>query len=64
MKEEKKFSFEQAMEELEQIVAQLESGATDMDKSFALYERGVKLTKFCESYLDEKQKLLSPEEKV
>lgn len=60
--EEKKMSFEQAMEELEKTVAELESGNVDMDKAFKLYEKGIKLTKFCEDYLDSKQKLISKEE--
>lgn len=61
--EEKKMSFELAMEELEKTVAELESGNVDMDKAFELYEKGIKLTKFCEDYLESKQKLISKEEK-
>ena len=33
-------SFEQALSELEKIVAQLESGQAPLEESIALYERG------------------------
>ena len=54
-------TYEQAMKELEKTVAELESGNVDMDKSFALYEKGVKLAKYCEDYLSEKEKSLKGE---
>ncbi len=50
-----KMTFEQAMAELEQIVAQLERGQADLDASIAAYERGVALKKFCEARLKEAQ---------
>lgn len=59
---EKKMTYEKAMCELEQTVAQLESDTTDMDKAFELYEKGVKLAKFCENYLTEKEKGLKEAE--
>ena len=59
---EKKMTYEKAMRELEQTVAQLESDTTDMDKAFELYEKGVKLAKFCEDYLTEKEKGLKEAE--
>ena len=61
---EKKMTYEQAMKELEATVAQLESGKADMDTAFELYEKGLKLTKFCEEYLDEKEKLFKAEEQA
>lgn len=60
---EKKMTYEQAMKELEATVAQLESGNVEMDKAFELYEKGLKLTKFCEAYLNEKEKLFQAEDK-
>jgi len=51
-------SFEQAMAELERVVADLEGGDVPLDKSIALYERGAELKKHCEA------KLKSAEEKV
>ena len=58
----KDLTYEQAMQELEKTVSLLESGNTDMDKAFELYEKGVKLAKFCEDYLSEKEKSLKGEE--
>jgi exodeoxyribonuclease VII small subunit len=44
-------SFEAAMRELEEIVAALEKGNVDLDKSIALYERGEALKKHCDALL-------------
>lgn len=46
-------SFEEAMRELESIVTQLDSGAVELEKSIALYERGAKLKAHCEKKLGE-----------
>jgi exodeoxyribonuclease VII small subunit len=45
-------SFEQALSELEKIVAQLESGQAPLEESIALYERGAKLKAHCEARLE------------
>ncbi len=44
-------SFEAALEELESIVAKLESGEAPLDESIALYARGDKLRAQCEARL-------------
>lgn len=44
-------NFEAALGELERIVAQLESGNVELEKSIALYERGAKLRQHCEDKL-------------
>ena len=44
-------SFEQALAQLEEIVAKLESGQTELERSIVLYERGAKLKAHCESRL-------------
>ncbi|WP_340108019.1 exodeoxyribonuclease VII small subunit [Pikeienuella sp. HZG-20] len=44
-------SFEQAMEELESVVSQLENAQVPLDKSIDLYERGEKLRAHCEARL-------------
>ena len=44
-------SFEQAMAELEDIVAQLEKGEAALENSIALYERGAKLRAHCDGRL-------------
>ncbi|MBV1934799.1 MAG: exodeoxyribonuclease VII small subunit [Parvibaculaceae bacterium] len=46
-----KLSFEKALEELEQIVGQLESGNAPLEKSIELYERGNALKAHCETAL-------------
>ncbi|MFC3070772.1 exodeoxyribonuclease VII small subunit [Phenylobacterium soli] len=45
-------SFEQALAELEQIVARLESGQAPLDDSIRLYERGAALKAHCEQRLE------------
>ena len=45
-------SFEQALAELEQIVAKLESGQAPLEQSIELYERGALLKSHCETRLD------------
>lgn len=47
----KALTFEQAAQELENIVRQLESGSVDLEDSIALYSRGVALKERCESIL-------------
>jgi exodeoxyribonuclease VII small subunit len=45
-------SFEQALAELEQIVARLESGQAPLEDSIRLYERGAALKSHCEARLE------------
>lgn len=45
-------SFEQAVGELETIVASLERGDVALDKSIEIYERGEALKKHCEALLN------------
>ena len=46
-------SFEQAFQQLEEIVAQLEQGDLPLDQTLALHERGQKLAEHCARKLDE-----------
>lgn len=46
-----KLSFEDALAQLEKIVAQLESGNVELEKSIELYERGNRLKAHCETRL-------------
>ncbi len=56
---EKNMTFEQAMERLEAIVGELESGKCTLDRSLALFEEGTKLTAFCSAQLkDAEQKII------
>ena len=43
--------FETAMAELETIVGRLEKGTVTLDESIAIYERGERLRKHCETLL-------------
>ena len=45
-------SFEQALAELEQIVARLESGQAPLEDSIRMYERGAALKAHCEARLE------------
>lgn len=51
----KRLSFEEALLELEQTVAELESGNMSLDGSLALFERGRLLADHCSSLLDKAQ---------
>jgi len=44
-------SFEEAMRELEGVVARLEHGEATLEESIALYERGARLRAHCEARL-------------
>ena len=48
--------FEVAMEELESIVEQLESGDLSLEDSLAAFEKGVTLVKYCNQKLNEVEK--------
>ncbi len=45
-------SFEQALAELEKIVAELESGQAPLERSIEMYERGALLKAHCEGRLE------------
>lgn len=51
--------FEKSIKELEEIVAKLESGDTTLDESLELFEKGIKLSKDCNSMLDKAEKKVS-----
>ncbi|HYY25595.1 MAG TPA: exodeoxyribonuclease VII small subunit [Candidatus Udaeobacter sp.] len=48
--------FEVALEELEGIVEQLESGELSLEDSLAVFEKGVGLVKYCNQKLTEVEK--------
>jgi exodeoxyribonuclease VII small subunit len=50
-KEIKDLSYEEAREELQQVVAQLEQQNVSLEASMALWERGEALATHCESWL-------------
>mgnify|MGYP003577369725 CR=1 FL=1 len=48
--------FETAIAELESIVKKLEEGELPLEQSLALYERGVQLSRFCHSTLEQAER--------
>jgi exodeoxyribonuclease VII small subunit len=44
-------SFEQAMDELDQLVRRMESGELSLDDSIAAYRRGAELARYCQGRL-------------
>jgi exodeoxyribonuclease VII small subunit len=46
-------SYEQAREELVEVVSRLETGAATLEDSLALWERGEALADRCQSWLDD-----------
>lgn len=48
--------FESAIAELETIVKTLEDGDLALEKSLALFERGVALSRFCHTRLEEAER--------
>ncbi len=51
--------FEKALEELEAVIAALESGKLPLEESLATYQRGAELLKLCESRLSAAQARVS-----
>ena len=49
-------SFESAMAELEQLVANMESGELPLEASLAAYQRGSELVQYCAAQLDRVEK--------
>ena len=46
-------SFEQALQQLEQIVQKLEKGELPLEDSLKLYEDGIRLSRLCHTKLEE-----------
>lgn len=51
-KDPKKLSYEEARDELAEVVSTLESGQSTLEESLALWERGEELAKICQQWLD------------
>ena len=49
----KKYTFQQAMTRLDEIVQSLNSNSLELEEAMKLFEEGLKLTKQCESQLKE-----------
>jgi exodeoxyribonuclease VII small subunit len=67
-----KLNFEQALAELEKIVARMESGELSLEDSLATHKRGLELARFCQQKLEAAQQqvkvlegeVLKPLEKI
>ncbi|MEW8969950.1 MAG: exodeoxyribonuclease VII small subunit [Mesobacillus sp.] len=51
MANEKKLSFEQAMDQLESIVEKLEEGDVPLEEAISFYKEGMELSKLCHDKL-------------
>ena len=52
MPDEPRPTYEQAREELVEVVRRLETGAATLEESLALWERGEQLATICQEWLD------------
>lgn len=52
MTDQPKLTYEQAREELVEVVKKLESGGESLADSMALWQRGEELAKLCQGFLD------------
>ena len=54
--QESDFDFEQAIEELENLVSMMEEGELSLENSLKSFEKGIKLTRKCQAELDKAEK--------
>lgn len=52
-KREEELTFEEAMEQLEQIVKQLENGDAPLEQAIQLFQQGIQLSKLCHDKLEQ-----------
>ncbi len=62
-KKQKEPTFEEALQELEDITRSLESGSLTLDESIQSYEKGMELRKICMKMLEKAEKKLEYLEK-
>lgn len=55
----KKKTFEQALQELETIVTEMESGELSLEDAVKKYETGIKQSKYCLDLLDKTEKKIT-----
>lgn len=56
---EKELTFEEAMENLEKVVAELESGELSLDQSVTHFQKGMELSNYCSKLLEDAEKSIS-----
>jgi exodeoxyribonuclease VII small subunit len=55
----KKFDFNKGLLELEEIVIKMESGDLELEESLKLFEKGVELTRRCQTALNQAEQRIS-----
>ncbi len=55
----KKKTFESALQQLEQIVSQLETGEPTLEEALKQFQKGTQLSQFCAAKLDETEKKIT-----
>lgn len=55
----KEIKFEEALKRLEDIVTQLEKNDVSLEQSIALFEEGIRLSKFCSEKLNEAEQRIA-----
>ncbi|MEB3101436.1 exodeoxyribonuclease VII small subunit [Ferviditalea candida] len=56
MEEKNNLSFEEAIEQLEQIVSRLEAGDVPLEQAIEWFQEGMRLSQFCSRKLDQFEK--------
>lgn len=56
MSDQKTYSFEEAMEKLEEIVTKLEEGDVPLEKAIQHFQEGMEISKFCHERLQQIEK--------
>ena len=59
MKKSEELSFEEAMNNLEDIVAKLEKGELSLDESVENFKKGMELSNYCNELLDKAEKSIT-----
>lgn len=54
-----KLTFEKALEQLEQIVQEMETGHLSLENSLKKFEEGIKLSQFCSQKLEETEQKIN-----
>lgn len=58
-KQDKNINFEEAMENLENIVENLEKGELPLEESVQNFKEGIELSNYCEKLLDDAEKSIT-----
>lgn len=59
MADNEKMDFESSLAELESLVKTMEEGKMTLEESLAAYERGITLTKHCQSVLEDAKRRIT-----